>query len=125
MGNFPFAIRSIVWPRRLNSGVKHDGKRFDSGVRPADEKVQLGGNRVCAGGLNDTVHLMAIFAIKPRAVSDARGRQACERVRTRGEFERCQFDIQRAVQSDLSRIESLRSSLQIHLCQYMKLLGQE
>ena len=67
MGNRAFALRSVVWPRQLNSGVKHHGKRFDSGVRTANEEVQLGGDRVRDRGLNDIVQFMAIFAITLRA----------------------------------------------------------
>jgi hypothetical protein len=73
MGNSPFGLRSVVWARRLNSEVEHHGKRFDSGVRTANEKVQFGGDRVRDRGLNDIVEFMAIFAIRPRAISDARG----------------------------------------------------
>ena len=65
MGNSPFALQSVGWPWRLNYGVKHHAKRFDSGVRPANEKVQLGGDRVRSGSLNDIVQLVAVFAIKP------------------------------------------------------------
>ena len=69
MGNSPFALRSVVWPSRLNSGVKHHGKRFDSGVRTANEKVQLGGHRVRDRGVNDIVQFMAVFSIKPGSES--------------------------------------------------------
>ena len=68
MGNSPFAVRSVVWPSRLNSGAKHHGIRFDSGVRTTNEEVQLGGDRVRDRGLNDIVQFMAVFAIKPRAI---------------------------------------------------------
>ena len=72
MGNFPFALRSVVWLGRLNNGVRHHGKLLDPGIRTANEEVQFGGDRVRFGGLNDNVHLMAIFAIKRRPVSDPR-----------------------------------------------------
>ncbi len=49
----------------MNNGDKHHGKQFDSGVRTADEEVQLGGDRLRFGGLDNIVHRMAIFAIKP------------------------------------------------------------
>jgi hypothetical protein len=64
MGNSPFALRSVVWPRRLNTEVKHHGKRLDSGVRTANEEIQLGGDRDRDRGLNDIVQFMAISAIK-------------------------------------------------------------
>jgi hypothetical protein len=32
MGNSAFALQSVVWPWRLNNGVKHHAKRFHSGV---------------------------------------------------------------------------------------------
>ena len=64
MGNSPFALRLVVWARRLNNGVKHHGKQFDSGVRTANEEVQPGGDRVRSSSLDNIVHLMAIFAIK-------------------------------------------------------------
>jgi hypothetical protein len=63
MGNSRFVLRLVVWSRRLNNGVKHHGKRFGSGVRPANEEVQLGGGRVRSGGLSDIVQLVAIFAV--------------------------------------------------------------
>ena len=72
MGNFPFALRSVVWPGRLNNGVRHHGKLLDPGIRTANEEVQLGGDRVRSSGLDNIVHLMAIFAIKRRPVSDPR-----------------------------------------------------
>jgi len=72
MGNSAFALQSVVWPWRLNNGVKHHAKRFHSGVRPANEEVQLGGDRVRAGCLNDIVQLMALFTIEPGALGKAR-----------------------------------------------------
>jgi hypothetical protein len=52
MGNSRFDRRLVVWPGRLNNGVKHHGKRFGSGVRPANEEVQLVGGPVRSGGEN-------------------------------------------------------------------------
>jgi hypothetical protein len=66
MGNSRFVLRLVVWPRRLNNGVKHHGKRFGSGVRPANEEVQLGGGPVRSGGLSGIVQLVALFAVMQR-----------------------------------------------------------